>query len=556
MRQAIPTRIHGANLVRHAAARRADGSAVLIRRATENEFDGGLPYEEIISANFAFTREPGFTLIPIDRSVRCLAGELYVVLIDVRSNSPTFARWQSFLLAGGDARTLSVPTGVAMGWQVISQSAKVEMRASCEVAESRWRWLTWNDPTLDLQWPELPSRIAHHQRASRDLKAIPSERLPRFSAEPGPTPHPPELKLQTKSSLDSLRQSSMSQETANQTLAPNAKRIRNVKAESERILVIGSSGQLGRDLCRELRSCGTVIGACRTRDKESVLPVPVFIDVSRPASLRQAIRQVRPTLIVNAASLTDIAKAESEPRLAQLINATAPAIIVDEARNLGAAIVHFCSGMVFDGSGARPWRECDVPNPLNQFARSKLIGTQAVTNSGVPHLILRSSWLYSSHGENYVRQMIDSLSYRSTLTLADDHFGAPTSTRWLAEIVAQVLKTGRAAAALGKSNVQDWLTENGGLYHASTLGSASKLAVGDQILATCRQHALPIVLQKLNGRPLAELPSNAKIPENCALDPSRLAMKFHIEIPRWQTQLNEQISLMLGDHQLALSNVA
>ena len=323
-----------------------------------------------------------------------------------------------------------------------------------------------------------------------------------------------------------------------------------------RILVIGSSGQLGRDLCRHLRRLGTVIGACRTPDKQSLLPVPMWVDISRPASLRQAIRQVRPTLIVNAASLTDVDQSEQHPRLAQLVNATGPAVIADEAERIGACMVHFCSSMVFGGAGEKPWRESDQPDPQNQYARTKWTGTQAVSRSQVPHLILRSGWLYSTHGENYVRRLIDSLSYRSTITLADDHLGSPTSTNFLAQLTADLLQRGcRAAAETGQS-LGDWLNEHGGLYHASTLGMASKLHVGDQILALCRQHGLPIVLQKLQGRHLSELPSSANIPANCALDPSRLALHFQVDLPRWQTDLGQQIDYMLGAHSLSLGNVA
>jgi dTDP-4-dehydrorhamnose reductase len=336
---------------------------------------------------------------------------------------------------------------------------------------------------------------------------------------------------------------------------------RPASARPELILVIGSSGQLGRDLCRELRGLGTVVGACRTPDAGSLLPVPVMVDISRPASLRQAIRQVRPTLIVNAAGLTDVDVAETQPRLAQMVNATAPAIMAEEALRIGAGLVHFCSSMVFDGAGERPWRESDCPDPQNQYARTKLLGTQAILESDVAHIILRCGWLYSTHGDNYVRRLIDTLSYRNVVALANDHLGAPTSTNFLARLVANLLGTDALTSQPGTRRTQScdinaWLSEQGGLYHASTLGRASKLEVGDQIVAACRQHALPIVLRKLEGRPLRDLPALAKIPGNCSLDPSRLALKFQLQLPHWQSDLNQQIDLMLSTHGLQLSGVA
>ncbi len=551
MRQAIPTRIPGANIIRQTPARRADGSAVLVRRADTSSLNCSLSYEETVAADFAFTTEPSFSRAPIARAMRCLVGEVFVVLVDVRRDSPSFGHWQSFCLSAGDARTLTVPCGVACGWQVLTTSASLEIRSSRDIVGRRWRWLRWNDRELAIEWPEKPSRMAKHLRRSRSLRAFLPERLPCL-AQPNrqrkarttavPLPARQREKIATAGSIQVLQNSPL--------------QIAGTPTINHRILIIGSSGQLGRDLCRELRSVGTVVGACRTRDKESVLPIPVFVDVSRPASLRLAIRQVKPTLIVNAASLTDLDKAETEPRLAQLVNATAPAIIADEAKRIGAAVVHFCSSMVFGGAGNKPWRECDRTAPQNQYARSKLIGTHAICQSDIPHLVLRSGWLYSSHGDNYVRRLIDSLSYRNSISLASDHIGAPTSTAWLAQTLAEILKQGQAAARSNQSSLGEWLLTNGGLYHAATLGCASKLEVGDQILATCRQHALPIVLQQLHGRPLAELPSIATIPANCLLDPTRLAMKFGLQIPRWQAELNQQIDNMVGEHRLALSNVA
>lgn len=602
MLQTIPTRIAGAAIVRQTAARRADGSAVLVRRRSPQLASGGLPHEQIITADFAFTSEPSFSRLNVERSLRCLEGEVYICLVDVRVGSPTFGHWQSVCLSEGDSRTLSVPAGVACGWQVLSSAATLEINATCEIDDDRWQWLRWNDHELDLRWPELPEQLASHSRPSRSLCRIAQQRLPQWRGSSKSAPHAkpakksqPSHKLSpiptpsashTRHSRDQRQQpptpTSKSAESSLPRLAigtcaaptevvresvaasintparPAAKSVASATARrvEHRILVVGSSGQLGRDLCRHLRRLGTVIGACRTPDKQSLLPVPMWVDVSRPASLRQAIRQVRPTLIVNAASLTDIDQAEQHPRLAQLVNATGPAVIADEAQRIGACLVHFCSSMVFSGAGDKPWRESDQPDPQNQYARTKWIGTQAVTHSQVPHLTLRSGWLYSTHGENYVRRLIDTLSYRSTVTLADDHLGSPTSTNFLAQLTANLLERGCRAAEDSNQSLGEWLTEHGGLYHAATLGMASKLQVGDQIVALCRQHGLPIVLQKLQGRHLRELPASAHMPANCALDPSRLAMHFQVDLPRWQTDLGEQIDYMLGAHSLAPGNVA
>ncbi len=590
MLQSIPTRIAGAAIVHQTPSRRADGSTVLARRRHAQSPAGTwlcLPHEQVITARFAFTCEPSFSRSPIQRALRCLEGELYACLVDVRVGSPSYGHWQSVCLSEGDARTLSIPPGVACGWQVLSSEATLELRSSCELSAVAWQWLPWDDDDLDLQWPEPPSQLANHERPSRRLNRIADRRLPRWASPEAPalparTSDSPRVESSSNPRPDrtARRRSRPQRETRRQavklelpnrgegdpeamselrprwtlnTCSVSAKR---PKPKQELILVIGSSGQLGRDLCRHLRSLGTVIGACRTPDKQSLLPVPVRIDISRPASLRQAIRQVRPTLIVNAASLTDIEQSEREPRLAQLVNATGPAIMADEAHRVGASLIHFCSNMVFSGGGVKPWRESDQPDPQSQYARTKLIGTEAVRNSQVPHLILRCGWLYSTHGENYVRRLIDSLSYRSSVSLADDHYGNPTSTNFLAGLTADLLAHATDTSTQTELSLGEWLSEHGGLYHAATLGMASRLEVGDQVLTLCRQYGLPVVLQKLHGRRLSELLPATTTPANGALDATRLAMQFKVELPRWQVDLSQQIDLMLGAHSLALSSVA
>ena len=579
MLQSIPMRITGACILRYSTSLRADGSAVVVRRLSDAKRWRQPVHEELVTADFAFTSEPCFARLPIERTLRCQAGEVYVCVVDVRLHSATFGHWQSVCLAAGDARMLSIPVGVACGWQVLSDQATLEMRYSGKSDASRLQWLRWDDRDLLIEWPERPLQLAQHIGRSRHLRSIPDHRLPsmrthslakrkrvaqsvRDSAAPVPSPAV-ERKIVTKAHTETngiavpVVRLATATVAHQRTKATEPQLRRAASAPKELILVVGSSGQLGRDLCRELRSLGTVVGACRTPDKGSLLPIPVVIDISRPASLRQAIRQVRPTLIVNAAGLTDVDQAEQQPRLAQLVNATAPALMADEAKRIGAGLVHFCSSMVFDGSGERPWRETDPANPQNQYARTKLLGSQAIMQSEVGHLILRCGWLYSTHGDNYVRRLIDSFAYRSQITLANNHLGAPTSTNFIARLVADLLaKAASKAAHQQAGSVGQWLIEQGGLYHASTLGRASKLEVGDQILSTCRGHALPIVCQKLQGRPLCELPSQAKIPANCALDPTRLAISFNLELPRWQHDLNQQIDLMLGAHSQPLLSVA
>ncbi len=293
MLQSIPTRIAGAAIVHQTPSRRADGSSVLVRRHQAQSPAGTLlPHEQVITADFAFTCEPSFSRYSVQRTLRCLEGELYACLVDVRLGSPTFGHWQSVCLSEGDARTLSVPAGVACGWQVLSSVATLELNSSCEIEARGWQWLCWNDRELELQWPELPAQLASHERPSRRLSSIVNRRLPRWTTpskaakpdRPSSAPHAYRSRAQSSSGearqpaklervscgLDSKRgrqehaqhreQVSTPKTSPRLTLNTRAALPKPARTNQELILVIGSSGQLGRDLCRHLRILGTVIG--------------------------------------------------------------------------------------------------------------------------------------------------------------------------------------------------------------------------------------------------------------------------------------------------------
>ena len=171
-------RIVGASILRHTATRRADGSAVLVRRLSDGKRWKPLPHEELVTADFAFTSEPCFVHNPLERSIGCLTGEVYVCIVDVRLNSPTFGHWQSVCLVEEDARILSIPAGVACGWQVLSAHATLDLRYSREVDASRLQWLRWDDRDLVIEWPERPLQLAGHHGRSRHLRSYPDHRLP------------------------------------------------------------------------------------------------------------------------------------------------------------------------------------------------------------------------------------------------------------------------------------------------------------------------------------------------------------------------------------------
>ncbi len=214
-----------------------------------------------------------------------------------------------------------------------------------------------------------------------------------------------------------------------------------------RILVTGVTGQVGAALRAPLESAGSVIAADRS-----------VLDLSRPEQLRSTLDRMSPDLIVNPAAYTAVDRAEEERELAFRINAEAPGAIARWAAGRGVPFIHFSTDYVFDGSGERPWREDDPTGPLSAYGASKLAGEQAIRSAGGSHLIIRTSWVYAAQGSNFLRTIVRLAQQRAELRVVADQFGAPTSARLIAGVVADMLRSSpllaeRFAASGGLVNV-------------------------------------------------------------------------------------------------------
>ena len=194
------------------------------------------------------------------------------------------------------------------------------------------------------------------------------------------------------------------------------------------ILVTGVNGQVGFELCRTLQGLGRVVAVDRTR-----------FDLSDFDQMRAVIREVRPTLIVNPAAYTAVDKAESEPDQAMRINGDAPGVIAEEAKRLGAALIHYSTDYVFNGEKDGVYREDDAVDPQNVYGRSKLAGEQAIGAVGVAHLIFRTSWVYGARGKNFLLTMLRLGAERPELKVVADQFGAPTWSNTIAALTAHVI---------------------------------------------------------------------------------------------------------------------
>lgn len=300
-----------------------------------------------------------------------------------------------------------------------------------------------------------------------------------------------------------------------------------------RILVIGREGQVGFELLRSLAGRGQVIAV----DIEQ-------IDLSRPDSIRRTVRDISPDLIVNAAAYTAVDQAESEPELALAVNGIAPGILAEEAKRLGAALIHYSTDYVFDGSKAAPYTEDDEPRPINVYGRTKRAGEQAIQAVDAPHLILRTSWVYGMRGKNFLLTMLRLARERDELMVVDDQIGAPTWCRALAEATSDILKR----LGYGQPGFRDACAEQCGIYNVSAAGQTSWYGFTEAIFAhaasvqpgqsACVLDRVPV----LKPIPTEQYPLPARRPRNSLLANAKLQRAFGLAMPDWKTSLAECMS--------------
>lgn len=298
-----------------------------------------------------------------------------------------------------------------------------------------------------------------------------------------------------------------------------------------RILLTGPTGQVGWELSRSLQPLGEVVAVGRTSPADGD---SLALDLADANQVRCVVRQVRPDLIVNAAAYTAVDKAESEPELAMAINGVAPGILAEEARHIGAALLHYSTDYVFDGTGDRPWREEDPVAPPNTYGATKLAGEQAIVAVDVPHLILRVSWVYGLHGANFVKTMLRLGQERTALSVVEDQWGAPTSARVIADITSQILVQGR-------SDLPGFLRERGGIVHLVCQGETSWHRFALQIFELSRRQGTPLAVAQVSPIKSSEYPTPARRPSNSRMSCQRLWERFGLVPPLWTKALEQSL---------------
>ena len=274
---------------------------------------------------------------------------------------------------------------------------------------------------------------------------------------------------------------------------------------------------MGWELRRSLQALGEVISVGRSSSAFERR----HVDLADADRLRKLVREVKPQLIVNAAAYTAVDKSEEEPVLAMAVNGVAPGILAEEAKRLGAGLVHYSTDYVFDGSGDRPWREDDTPAPINTYGKTKLAGEHAIGAAGAGHLILRVSWVHGVHGANFVKTMLRLGAQRPELSIVSDQIGAPTSARVIADATAQIL------AQCHQDSAGDF-RERGGLLHLTCRGETNWYEFALEIFRQARECGLNLAVRQVKPIPTTAYPVPAKRPLNSRMNCDQLAERFQL----------------------------
>lgn len=293
-----------------------------------------------------------------------------------------------------------------------------------------------------------------------------------------------------------------------------------------KILLIGRNGQLGWELQRTLATLGEIIA----------IDYPE-IDLLDENHIRNWIRRTRPQVVVNAAAYTDVDRAESEPERAMSINGTAPGVMAEEAKVIGALLVHFSSDYVFDGKKGTAYVESDASNPLNVYGLSKLVGDQNVQHVDGTYYIFRTTWVYSMREGGFVRKVLKWSREKPDLRIVSDQIGSPTWARMLAEITAQIMVMGFSKER------NEWFVDRKGLYHLGGRGAVNRL---DWAYAILKNDPNPNeqVVQEIGSALTRDFPTPATRPLNSPVDCTLFENTFGLRLPHWNQALKLAMDML------------
>lgn len=294
-----------------------------------------------------------------------------------------------------------------------------------------------------------------------------------------------------------------------------------------KILLTGHQGQLGHELKRSLAPLGEVIAVGQSD-----------CNLADEAAIRALVQSIKPQVIINPAAYTAVDRAESEPELALAINGRAPAVLAEEAKSCRALLIHYSTDYVFDGRKPGTYQESDSPNPLNVYGRTKLAGEDAVLTYS-HSLVLRTSWVVGSHGNNFARTMLRLGAERDQLRVVADQIGTPTSASLLADCTALVL--------------QQWRLQPHdfpyGLYHLTASGETSWHQYARFVLEEASKAGRTLKVQAADIQAIAtsDYPTPAQRPQNSRLNCQKFTDTFGLRLPDWREAVSQILKSWLTD---------
>lgn len=294
------------------------------------------------------------------------------------------------------------------------------------------------------------------------------------------------------------------------------------------ILLLGKNGQVGWQLQRSLAPHGKLVACGRDT-----------CDLDNLDQVRSVIRQVNPSVIVNASAYTAVDRAESEPELATRINGEAPGVMAEEAKRQNALLIHYSTDYVFDGSKTSPYLESDTPNPQSVYGQSKLAGEAAIAAVDCRSVVFRTSWVFGARGANFVKTILRLAGEKESLNVVDDQIGSPTPAALIATVSGLVL------GALQQGRKMDAGEHR--IYH---LASANPLSWRDfaktilEMAAATQAFNLRMKAENVCGIPSSGYPTPAKRPMNSRLDCRKLESDFGLQMPDWQPYLGRMLHLL------------
>lgn len=297
-----------------------------------------------------------------------------------------------------------------------------------------------------------------------------------------------------------------------------------------KVLLFGKNGQVGWELLRAFAPLAEIVALDKGDE------APLCGNLTYADRLVATVRRVRPDLILNAAAYTAVDKAESEAEVAWAINVDGPGTLARTAAACGAWLVHYSTDYVFNGTGTAPWKEDSPTGPLNVYGRTKLEGEQQIRASGCRHLILRTSWVYASRGQNFARTILRLASERDELSVIDDQHGAPTGADLLADVTAHA-----TCAAMRRP-------ELAGTYHVAASGETTWHDYARYVIDVARAAGQPVKVQTESVHAVAStaFKTAAARPRNSRLDSSKFRHAFEMLLPDWTVGVDRMLTEVLG----------